>query len=344
MVSLSFPEGPLLASRYVKLAIPLMVKHNISPNPCNFALWYAYVSRRSIELVRELDNIIAKDGTCPDDKSIELFRRFIIGEEFKKSETVEKSLKNVLTNLQADVEVVFESTHEYQKNLNTELSQISTEAEPEKFLEVINHLIDSTEVVSRLAVEFKQQLKAAEDEIGALKKILEEKEEYALIDQLTQIGNRRNFDVCLYQAFQEESNKFSLILLDLDHFKHLNDNYGHVMGDKVLQLVGKLLKEKVPEDCSVNRYGGEEFAIIVPYSLEEAQDLAEKIRKEIGRLVIKKKNVDQGIANISASFGIAFNLGKEFPEELVERADSALYQAKKQGRNQVVINSKLIGS
>ncbi|MDM8559359.1 diguanylate cyclase [Candidatus Parabeggiatoa sp. HSG14] len=156
-----------------------------------------------------------------------------------------------------------------------------------------------------------------------------------MIDQLTQIHNRRAFDIFLKQEIARSKRyqkPFSLILVDIDHFKRINDNHGHLVGDSVLVLMAKLLKEYCRESDCICRWGGEEFIILLP-ELEE--NLVNKVAERIREAVEKYKfPVDW---QVTISLGVAtFNNYQQ--KDFVEQADKALYQAKEQGRNRVIIS------
>ncbi|MBR9805100.1 GGDEF domain-containing protein, partial [bacterium] len=199
----------------------------------------------------------------------------------------------------------------------------------------LSHLIDTTRAVNAVAENFQTQLQSAENEIAELRKQLLSTVADANIDPLTKIANRRVFDRDLIQRFQKEDADTTLVLVDLDHFKQLNDTYGHLMGDKVLQAVGKVLQTLCPEGSLPVRYGGEEFALLVDGDLQSGCHLAETIRQALSKVSISRKNSGDVIENITASFGVAQRVSEEYPEELIERADQALYSAKENGRNQV---------
>lgn len=159
-------------------------------------------------------------------------------------------------------------------------------------------------------------------------------EQAALTDSLTGVPNKRALDDALTRdsgLANRHGTQYSLILCDLDHFKNVNDEHGHVMGDHMLRLSAEALERTLRTSDSVYRFGGEEFAILLPHTGEaEARDVADRARHEVGKL-----QVDAGGRNlvITASCGVATYLADESPEQWLARADEALYRAKKQGRN-----------
>ena len=126
-------------------------------------------------------------------------------------------------------------------------------------------------------------------------------------------------------------------MIDLDHFKRLNDSYGHLMGDRVLEVVGQVLAQLHSERVFVARYGGEEFAVIVNDELEIAQRLAAQIRRQIAAMQIRRKSTQDTIGTITVSIGLTRFQPGETPESLIERADMGLYLAKENGRDRVVV-------
>ena len=169
-----------------------------------------------------------------------------------------------------------------------------------------------------------------------------------IIDPLMGIHNRRYLDLRLAEEIERTHRynfQLSLLLLDIDHFKNINDTYGHYIGDLVLKSLGRLLLKNVRKTDIVARYGGEEIAVIAPHtSVPTAADLAERLRQivETSVMVSADEQEDRQAVTISVSIGVA-GLDQQIVDRqsLIERTDEALYRAKQKGRNRVVVfNSK----
>ena len=153
----------------------------------------------------------------------------------------------------------------------------------------------------------------------------------SLTDPVTGLMNHRFFQDELKKCV-EENKKVALIMLDVDHFKSFNDRYGHPEGDRLLAQIGEILKGLVKPPATASRYGGEEFAIILPDKAEKAaMTFAEKLRKAISETALEGPGRD---AYITASLGVAvYPKDSESPSVLIQKADEAMYLSKGQGRN-----------
>ena len=155
----------------------------------------------------------------------------------------------------------------------------------------------------------------------------------AFYDALTNIGNRRSVDIWIENEIkrcQNSTNTFSIIYFDIDHFKKINDEYGHDIGDHVLKEFTSLIKSYIQPSDYFGRWGGEEFIIILTnQSLTEATQFAEKIRK------INESHSFHYVNHVTSSFGVSSLQPNDTPKTLLKRADQALYMAKSNGRNKV---------
>lgn len=173
------------------------------------------------------------------------------------------------------------------------------------------------------------------EEIQERQKIEEKLIQLATIDPLTSIPNRRKFDEVLEYEMKRDArynNELSLVFCDLDYFKKINDEYGHKIGDDVLKAFTQLVSESIRKTDVVARWGGEEFALLLPEtSVMIAATTAEKLRKETEQFNFPH------VGHITASFGVTQFIGGDTEASLINRADDALYKAKKNGRNRVEI-------
>ncbi|MCU4413073.1 GGDEF domain-containing protein [Acinetobacter sp. WU_MDCI_Axc73] len=162
-------------------------------------------------------------------------------------------------------------------------------------------------------------------------------ERLSQIDPLTSLLNRRSINLCLqnlHQNLLSSKSCYAVILLDLDHFKQINDHYGHHIGDEVLIKVANCLSNNIRRQDYIGRFGGEEFILLLPHTpLNQAKIIAERCRVAIQKLSISVN--DQTQLHISASFGVAISQYPCDPKEILQQADQALYAVKATGRNQV---------
>ncbi|MEO8120646.1 MAG: diguanylate cyclase [Rhodoferax sp.] len=161
-------------------------------------------------------------------------------------------------------------------------------------------------------------------------------EEMASTDKLTGLFNRQAYTILMDKLMAEyvrQPRPVSVLLLDLDHFKPVNDQYGHAMGDQVLRSVASQLRQVLRKSDIAVRWGGEEFLVVLNYcALDEARQIAEKIRQRIAQECL---DMDGKHIALSVSIGVSQFSGDELPDQTISRADAGLYQAKQGGRNRV---------
>ena len=166
-----------------------------------------------------------------------------------------------------------------------------------------------------------------------------ESERNASLDALTGLANRRGlnerFGECL-QSSTDRGEPLSLLMMDVDHFKRFNDTHGHLLGDEVLCAIAGVLAGHEANGITA-RYGGEEFALVLPgFSLEQARQHAEQLREKVAGVELRSAT-GQMLPPITVSIGVAQMTGSETPQALIHAADKALYCAKRQGRDRVVL-------
>ena len=171
-------------------------------------------------------------------------------------------------------------------------------------------------------------------------------ENAAAFDPMTNCYNRREFNRLIEHNIanaKRYSRDLSIIMVDLDHFKRVNDRFGHLMGDLVLKKVAEAIQATIRKGDYLSRYGGEEFVLVLPDTKRtRAMELAERLKQVVGALRIKTSGGD--IVRITASFGVAALRKEDDREGLIKIADDMLYKAKAAGRNKVMPQIKLLNS
>ncbi len=221
-----------------------------------------------------------------------------------------------------------------QRHLHSISAPITEEGRVAYVVEVIR------DVTERIKTELELEEKTAE--LLATNRLLSR---IAITDSLTQLYNRRHFDELLYKEVKRFKRRkyayLSLMMIDIDHFKMLNDRYGHLAGDNVLREMAKLLKEGVRETDTIARYGGEEFVIIMPDThIYGAAHKAEKLRKKVQDTEFPGQNKP---VHITISIGLAA-YAAGLPQDLVKAADEALYEAKHSGRNMIALSKVAVAA
>lgn len=206
-------------------------------------------------------------------------------------------------------------------------------------------LVHQTQEMYRQLTDTQQQLTAARSQMEQLAEELQQTRADSLTDPLTGVPNRRSFMEQLEREMARSLRHqlpLSLIMLDLDHFKKINDTYGHIVGDKVLIITAGEVKRLIRQSDLLARYGGEEFILMLPETdLEEARQVAEKIRTGLDILRLR---THQFTISVTASLGVArWDPERHDADQWINVADQALYQAKQGGRNQVVVASQGVG-
>ncbi|MEO9944532.1 GGDEF domain-containing protein [Paraglaciecola sp.] len=323
----------------LKQTIPLMLKHKVSAVPTNYALWYTYASNELPELKEAIDSALEKKQALSPIKTKELYRNHVAAQEETSAWELRQSVEAMLIELTQSLHDTRTETTSFKETMDScidDLAKVEKEGlSIEEAMALVRNLVKDTQSIRRSTISFNASLNEAQNEIIALREQLEKSQQDALYDALTGLCNRRYFDEEL--ASQALNPNLFLLIVDLDYFKKINDTYGHVMGDLVLKATAKKLQATCRDGAQAFRFGGEEFAVIIPNSnFSKAKSIAESMRKAIEKITVKDKRTGQVVGDISASIGIGELLKGMNPLALVEKADKQLYKAKNLGRNRVM--------
>lgn len=305
-------------------------QRNLPPNPIHYTIWYEYLLKRDPYVV---ERMLAND---PYEELVpELFKhivsRICVIDDIDC--LVLKLVNEIITdmlNWEGDL------THKT-KTLEDALSTLSERQHDANLAtSVIKNVVASVRELTLNANTMQHKMEDVRNEVKTLKKQLEMSHKEAHTDPLTSVGNRRAMDKFLAENIGESVEHFSCIILDIDYFKRINDQYGHLVGDSVLRFIAKHLRRMSKGQDFIARFGGEEFILLLPETdLAHAYQFAEKLRKQIQLTRFTIKDSKETLT-FTVSMGVATYHRGELVSDFIDRADNALYMAKGTGRNRVV--------
>ncbi len=321
-------------------AIGMMTEYQVVPTPKNYHLWFTHTAQSDLNLSKVIDNMIAKNMPFNEELNDKLYEKFFSAEKELKA-VVETGAKfqQELAKIVSAIKEAGDDTAEHTEALVSHMDKLADFEGASELRDIIEVVIADTDKIKKRSQQLETKLEESSMKIEGLQTNLENARLESRTDALTNIGNRKYFEEKIaeyHQNFAKMSHDLCLILCDIDFFKKFNDNYGHQIGDQVLKVVAHVIKKELGLQGSAARYGGEEFAVLLPKAkLAEGIELAERIRTVISQRIIKNKTTGANFGRITMSFGVA-NLHRDISaDDLIQKADSALYLAKSSGRNMV---------
>ncbi len=321
-------------------AMAQLVEFGIPPTPAHFSVWYSFQAGDVPDLHRAAEALIAAGTPVTEEASLSLYDRFLrgrdaVGTSLDFSERIKANAEQVLEALDA----AGSGAKRYGKALENFSGGVAQAEDGNELSLMIKGILSETRTMEVHNQKLRAQVEESSREIEDLRDRLEDARRDALTDTLTGLANRMAFDRRLAAEVakaRETGDTLSLMMCDLDHFKRVNDEFGHPVGDQVLRLVGQTLVQCVKGQDTAARYGGEEFVVILPCTnVMGAAAVAEFVRRSVASKKIVRKGTGEKLGTITLSLGVAALLPGETPDMLVERADRALYVAKEGGRNRV---------
>jgi diguanylate cyclase len=326
------------SAELLRQAIQLMAKQKAPLHPISYAVWYDYVAGTNVALNGEVDLLISKNGVLDEQSTNHIFSKHIAELDEDAAKRITNGFQKVMTDISTTASKVGVDAEKFGSALEQWAGDISQEDLANDLN--LSSLCEQTRNIKGSIGSLRMQLAESTLEIEVLKNEIKKAKEEALSDGLTGLINRRGFDMALSACITQSMAKGpSMLIADIDFFKRINDTYGHLFGDKVIQAVSKILKAHTKDTQTAARYGGEEFVLLLPEtSLDEAQRIADQIRTTVEKVNIKNTAKNESIANITISLGVASYTQGESITEFVARADKALYQSKHAGRNRVSVS------
>ncbi len=321
-----------------KRLLPFLAKRGIPASPTNYRIFFDYLTSSNPLLSQAVNDLLERNARFYRQQSHWFYERFYTNEVLEQqTEAINKAARDFMSvsnAMEQNLEYALHQTNHFQKVLTDTSRQMATITTVDEFQPMLEELVNETEAALANTDHFSNQLSEANQTIANLQAELENQAVLARIDELTKLYNRRHLNQeaprLMAQASQS-GRPLSVIIFDLDLFKRVNDTWGHNFGDKVLMVCAGIIRETARRTDLAVRLGGEEFLLLCPdLNLSEASVVAERVRQAIADTDITIRG--QSLL-ITISGGVAQHVRGESLAALIERADKALYQAKKDGRN-----------
>ncbi len=328
----------------LKQTLPEMNKRNIASTPSNYAIWYEYVTGENNQLISAIQELDAKNTVFTHEVLQTLYSKFISEAHEAAVNQLSESVREIIHDFLAKASQEGLGLSAFSETLSSFSSKMETINHLDEIKGLVAHLIGETKKREDANLSMQTSLECMAIEMKKLRAEVAKINSEATADSLTKINNRRAFDLEIegfITSCKADSKPLCLIMANIDHFKIFNEKFGHSIGDKVLRFVASLMKNNIKGSDSVSRFGGEQFAILLPEtSYEGALSVAENIRDKLSKQTLSDSAEKIELGAITASFGVSTYQYGESSEQLIRRADIALSDAKKSGRNKVIGNNE----
>lgn len=330
------------SAELLRLALAGMGKNPAALDPLCYAVWYEHVAGLNPGLSRALLQGEGKTAPLDDEAVVRLYRDHIAPPDADDVARVGLGLQQTMQRLERSASQAGDHAGEFGAQLDS-LNDLLEASSVESLAERLPGIARATAQASASIRSLQQELAGSRREIDRLREELDRTRAETLLDPLTGVMNRRGFDRRLAEVLcghHVEHEPPCLLMFDIDHFKRVNDTYGHPVGDKVIAGLGEVLRMLPPEPgMSLARYGGEEFAILLPSSSRRrAACVAEWVRSRVGRIGLRSRQTQEVRLSITVSAGVAAWKPGDGARALLVAADGALYRAKAAGRDRVVVD------
>ena len=309
--------------------------------PRNYEIWYIYATGYNAPLNKIINETLARNGNLTEADLEQIYETYL--SHIKATDRIDKVGARVIGEIDDVMSLLTDAlgmSANYDASLNGASEKLSAAKTPDQVKGVVESLLRSTREMRETNKALEERLMLSKNEISNLQQSLEAIRAESLTDPLTGLGNRKYFDRMIATAVQDAlatGEPLSLLMFDIDHFKSFNDSYGHLTGDQVLRLVGMSLKQTIKGQDITARYGGEDFAVVLPSTaLRQALTVADHIRRAVMAKELKKKSTGEILGRVTISVGVSLLKPGDDPDALIERADACLYAAKRNGRNRVI--------
>ncbi|MEN8179955.1 MAG: GGDEF domain-containing protein [Pseudomonadota bacterium] len=341
----NFQDSSQQTLEYYNQAQKFLLQNKIPPTPANYTVAYEYAADRHSGLNQEIDQQVERGGTMDSYFLADLFERHFMNNGMEKLDNHVTDINQILFNTLQGIGTASNDIDDYGKLLETQIDQLNEKPEMNSFRVIAANLLQATKQTQQVSNRLKDQLEESNHEMTKLQSELDDARREASTDAMTGLYNRKALNCKLDQLLEQDVDAaapLSVLMLDIDHFKKFNDTYGHLIGDEVIRRVAYTLKQYTSDESIAARYGGEEFVLVMPNTdIEQALELANSIHKAVAQISLIKRKTREKLPGITISMGAASMKQGEERDDLLDRADQALYFAKSSGRNQIMSELQL---
>jgi len=330
----------------LRMILPLMSKHQVPITPQNYAVWFDYVRGSNPELKSEMQQLVDAGAAFTEKLNEQLFEKYKSECDTRHFSRIRGEMSELMDDLSDSLQDAGDQAQHFGGHLDGVVEDVQHSSNMDDIKDLLSSLVQETRTMRKSTQLLHEHLEAKSREIILLQEELEQERKRASTDPLTGLANRRAFTDALIKACNDVDtpDNLSLIMVDIDHFKQVNDAHGHLIGDRVIRFIAKVLQENTKGKDLAARFGGEEFVVMLTATgLRGAEAVANTIRTAIAEARLVRADNKQPLGQITASLGVASYHPGEDPLETINRTDQAMYQSKRSGRNQVTVNHDLSG-
>jgi diguanylate cyclase len=334
-----YTEPKARSAELLRMALAHMGRYDAAFNPITFTLWYEYVAGINPKLNQALDQLSAGTQPITDAAVRQLYQLHICPPDDEAVARIGQEMQQVMSRVAQSATQAGLRAGAYGEQLSG-LSRALAQQGDDQIAPHLTEVLAGTAEMQTAVQALQRRVQNSQGEIERLRDELVRARDEALLDALTGVLNRKGFDRQLAKLVAEDpahGAHHCLVMLDIDHFKQVNDKHGHLVGDRVIQAVGEILRAAVASGgCDAARYGGEEFAILLPKtSLDRSTQVAEEVRLRTKAMKIRDRRTQDVLLTVTMSGGVAALQPGDDAAALVQRADAALYRSKQSGRDRV---------
>jgi diguanylate cyclase len=324
---------------FADLALSKIKELSHPADPRNFTSWFTYAANCSPSQNWIADQTVVRTGTISP-AELEKLYGYAQPDRSDNVNRLAAGVADEVEQVMAMIDVAVGTVATYRDDLSHVTQQLDRAQDRDGLRAIVESLVQATKSMEVANHALTNSLKVSKQEIHQLQEKVETLRLDSLTDALTLLANRKSFDRELDRCIGDadlRNDDLCLLLVDIDHFKKINDTFGHMAGDEVLRVVAHSIKHYVKGDDTAARLGGEEFALILPKTpLASAVTIADQIRARVMGMRFMKRSTGESIGSVTMSAGVAAYRRGEYPWTFLQRADTCLYAAKRNGRNRVI--------